>query len=166
MILSAIRLGQKSDVSAAEWLLFGLLATLGLYTKLSILLLLPLPALALWRSPRCLMPLASLYLFIVAATLPVWLRNLHEFGALLPLTAGFGTPAWRVPGPASAAFAFRSFIFPWWEFWRSAVGLLFMAPLSLFLLDAVFRRGDPRRASRRLRSLPPLWALPWRRSSG
>jgi hypothetical protein len=146
MIFTAIRLGQRPDMRHYG-LLFVLLATLGLYTKLTALLLLPLPLFALWRSwrsPRVVIFLAAAYILIFTATLPVWLRNVHEFGALLPLAAGFGVPAWHIPGAASAAFAVRSLIFPWWEFWRGALGLLFMTPALLFFTHSAFRRDGAR----------------------
>jgi len=47
-----------------------------------------------------------------------------------------------VPDLATAVYAFRSFIFPWSEFWNGAVGLLFMLPFAAFALwSLLFRSG-------------------------
>jgi hypothetical protein len=154
MIWGAIRLYRRPD-EFKSWLLFVAWATLGIYTKLTAVLLLPLPLLAIPRSSRRLR-CAGLALLAFAAllvfTLPIWVRNLREFGGLLPLAAGFGIPGWRFPGFASVIFAIRSFIFPWWEFWRGFVGLLFMLPAAAIFLDSAFRRDG----FRRWRSSPVL----------
>ena len=79
-------------------------------------------------------------LLILAAAGTVWWRNVHSFGSLLPLDAGFGAAHWRVPDLLSVSYAIRSFFFPWHELWRAAVGLTLMAPLMLMACAAVVSR--------------------------
>lgn len=132
MILTALRM-ERSDSGLRDFLSFGAFAVAALYTKLSALILLPLPFLALGhnRRGRWFMQCVVMMLLILAAAGTVWWRNVHSFGSLLPLDAGFGAAHWRVPDLLSVSYAIRSFFFPWHELWRAAVGLTLMAPLML-----------------------------------
>ena len=139
---STARLSNHS-AKAGGWFCFVLFATLALYTKLSALILLPLPLLLVFmrRGPRIIFYWTLSILLIVLLTLPVWLRNLSDFGSLIPLEAGFGTAGWRAPGLFSFAFALRSLIFPWTEFWQGMLGSFFiMIPLAVFIFAKAARQ--------------------------
>jgi 4-amino-4-deoxy-L-arabinose transferase-like glycosyltransferase len=118
------------------WLSFILFSALALYTKLSALILLPLPLLLVFmrRGPRIMLYWILSILGIALLTLPVWLRNVSDFGSILPLEAGFGAAEWRVPDLNALTFAIRSLVFPWSEFWRGITGSVFIViPLALFI---------------------------------
>lgn len=111
----------ENDSLAKRYSLFWCLALIaGLYTKLSLLLLLPLPLVCSLLQGRWRRSLNwfALTILAVIATLPLWLRNVHAFGSLLPISTGFGeaelTGGNVVP---TLAYAVRSFFFPWQEFW-------------------------------------------------
>lgn len=155
MILIALRMWQEG-LRATHWMTFTVLAILAVYTKLTAVLLLPLPLATLARrwNPRLLLALAAMYCLILACVLPLCLRNVHEFGSLLPLNAGFGTPAWRLPHFSTAIYALRSFIFPWSEFWHGLTGLLFLLPFCFYgTWTLIYRCGW-----RQLASQPVLFA--------
>lgn len=127
---------QQSDFSLRNWACFVLLVALALYTKLSALLLLPLPLLFILRqrTGKVLLQWGLSILAILLLTLPVWIRNLNSFGGLLPLQSGFGTPAWRLPDFSSILYSYRSLVFPWSEFWQGGTGLLLMSiPIILIV---------------------------------
>jgi hypothetical protein len=139
MIWTALRMW-NAETSGKHLLLFALLAVAGLYAKLTILLLLPLPLLVLWRSRRwgLIVGLILMYGFIGIVTGPLWMRNFAEFGSWMPLNAGFGAPEYAIPAWESATYAIRSFVFPWSEFWRGWIGLTLMLPaLVLMALSSV-----------------------------
>jgi hypothetical protein len=156
MILITIRMWQDG-FRLAHWMTFAALSCLAIYTKLTAVLLLPLPVLALahhWK-PRLTVSLAGLYCIILVCVFPLWLRNFYSFGSLLPLNAGFGDPSWRMPNLSTAIYAARSFIFPWSEFWHGLLGLLFMLPFCIFAIHAlIYREGW-----RTLVSQPVLFAV-------
>ncbi len=112
-------------------ILFALFSTVALYTKLTAILLLPLLLLFLWRDRgrRTLLIIAAAYAIILLVTIPLWLRNVYEFGALVPVAAGFGQPHSDQAGLLFVLFVARSFVFPWWEFWQGWIGLILMLPL-------------------------------------
>ena len=141
MILTALRM-ERSDSGLRDFLSFGAFAVAALYTKLSALILLPLPFLALGhnRRGRWFMQCVVMMLLILAAAGTVWWRNVHSFGSLLPLDSGFGAAHWRVPDLLSVGYAIRSFFFPWHELWRAAIGLTLMAPLMLIACAGVVSR--------------------------
>lgn len=132
----------RTGPTIARLALFGLLAVAGIYTKLTFVLMLPLLGIVLWRhrNLRIWAVAAGIGALVVAATLPLWMRNVTLFGSLFPLAAGFGPSEWKLPGIVFAAFAARSFIFPWSEFWQGAYGLLFLLP-PLILLLAGWRKS-------------------------
>ncbi|MBU1707652.1 glycosyltransferase family 39 protein [bacterium] len=117
--------------SSKRYLLFWTLALAGgLYAKSSILLLAPLPLILSllkrdWRKSAIWLGLLAIAAILTA---PVWLRNIHVFGSILPLSAGFGTPDIEPASLISVfAYALRSFIFPWQEFWGGPlVGILIL----------------------------------------
>jgi 4-amino-4-deoxy-L-arabinose transferase-like glycosyltransferase len=132
---STARLSNHS-AKIGVWLSFVLFATLALYTKLSTLILLPLPLILVFmrRGPRIIVYWTLSFLLIALLTLPIWLRNISDFGSLLPIEAGFGAAGWRVPELASLAFAIRSLVFPWSELWQGIVGsVIIIIPLTLFI---------------------------------
>jgi hypothetical protein len=132
LILMALRI-EKRGFQTAACVGFAVAAILGLYTKLSILILLPIP-LFLWnrKDRRDLYRLLGIYAAIVLATLPLWLRNVDNFGGLLPLAAGFGAPVWQIPFLDSWSYVIRSSIFPWSEFWNGMIGAVLMLPFIVF----------------------------------
>jgi len=140
MVLAAMRMPRHAS-GLGDFLVFGAFAVAGLYTKLSALILLPLPFFVLGnRAPRRrIAEGVVLTVLVLAAAGPVWWRNVHSFGSLLPLDAGFGAPHWRLPDLASAGYAIRSFFFPWHELWRGAAGLTLMAPLMLMAAAALLQ---------------------------
>jgi hypothetical protein len=142
MILISIRI-VRDGLRPAHWMTFAALGCLAIYTKFTAILLLPLPALVLARglNPRVAFSLAGMYGLILVCVFPLGLRNYYEFGSVLPLNAGFGEPAWRIPNFAAALYAVRSFVFPWSEFWNGWLGLLFMLPYGLLGLWALLHRN-------------------------
>jgi hypothetical protein len=148
MIWTALRMW-NAETSGRHLLLFALLAVAGLYTKLTVLLLLPLPLLMLWKSRHLglIIGLLLMYGFIGIVTGPLWMRNVAEFGSWMPLNAGFGAPEYAIPPWEAVTYAIRSFVFPWSEFWRGWMGLALMLPAVLLMaLSAVS---------------PPIWRS-WR----
>jgi len=143
MLLFALRIhGDPGNWRA--WAGFALCAVLGIYTKLATLIVMPvllLEPLGL-RSRRALLNALLLLSLIALCTLPIWWRNVHEFGSVVPLGAGFGQPAWRFPTLSSLAFAVRSFVFPWTEYWKSIGGMVLMLP-ALYVLarGCILRSG-------------------------
>ena len=114
-----------------------------LYTKLSAILLLPLLAIVVLkeRKARTFFLVCATYALILAVTLPLWFRNVHEFGSFFPLASGFGSSLSTVPGFSFLTYAVRSFVFPWQEFWLGWIGLVTMLPLILFaILSAANKR--------------------------
>ncbi|MBU0508479.1 hypothetical protein KKH27_06565 [bacterium] len=142
MLIALVRL--RSSPFGFRWLAaFVLWSVLALFTKLSALLLVPLLPIALKSESRKRVAILSAAAFaaIILLTWPVWQRNLSEFGSLLPLSAGFGTPHWRIPDFMAFSFAVRSFLFPWTEFWQGAIGLTVLAVPGLFFAFEFFYRG-------------------------
>jgi hypothetical protein len=159
MLLAAWRMA-RPDSGARDFIMFAAFAVAALYTKLSALILLPLPFLALGhhRRGRWFRQCVVMMLLILVAAGTVWWRNVHSFGSLLPLDAGFGAAHWRVPDLFSVGYAIRSFFFPWHELWRGAVGLTLMAPLMLMAGAAVVSRTQWH-ALRRAPALPAALIL-------
>jgi hypothetical protein len=145
LLLAALKLNH-SDRFKRNILLFAALCIMALYTKLSALLLLPLPFIALrhQRSFRVLMSLAAVYVVIFFATLPIWLRNVHTFGSIIPLESGFGAAVLRFPNLFDAAYVVRSLIFPWHELWYGIVGLILMTPILCAMLWSLVSRDNRR----------------------
>ncbi len=142
IVLSALRI-ERFGWSSARVVALTIWIVLGLWTKLSILLALPLPLLAL-NFPQTAQRskyITGWAILALLLTLPVWFRNVHEFGSLIPLGAGFGNATWRIPDFTTLAFAIRSFVFPWHEFWQGWLGFLFMLPLIMMFGWAVMRSG-------------------------
>jgi hypothetical protein len=158
MILAALQIEKKSKADFRNALAFAVFAVLGLYTKLTILILLPLlPVAFAYRRPRAWVVKSVLvFLMVLAVSLPIGWRNLHSFGSFLPLSAGFGQPHWRLPHLLSVAYAIRSFFFPWSELWRGVLGLALMAPLILLSCAALISAQQLRLF---LRSPALTWAL-------
>lgn len=133
----------RQSSRAADLILLTALLILGLYTKLSILLLLPLPLLAVSKSNH-LQRVAGIfvsYSIIFLFTIPLWRRNIVDFGSLLPLEAGFGPSEFSFPAVSFLQYSLRSFIFPWSEFWRGWTGLLFiLIPLAFFAVFIIRER--------------------------
>jgi hypothetical protein len=114
---------------------FSLVTVLALYIKLSALMLLPVPLLV-WLTTyrrKVSVPLAA-YAIIAILTVPLWWRNLHDFGGLIPVSAGFGAPVLQIPFLHTSGYALRSFIFPWHELWAGWLGIAFMLPLGVIML--------------------------------
>jgi 4-amino-4-deoxy-L-arabinose transferase-like glycosyltransferase len=133
------------------WLLWCFAVIAGLYTKLSILLLLPLPVICSLLQRRWQRAFRWLVLTAIAliATLPIWVRNVQAFGSLLPLSAGFGEAKVASTAPLSVlAYALRSFLFPWQEFWGGWPGALIIVGILLMCLYLIIssraRFGDLR----------------------
>jgi hypothetical protein len=141
MIWTALRMW-NAKISNKHLLLFALLAVAGLYTKLTILLLLPLPLIALWKSRYLglVVGLILMYGFIGIVTAPLWMRNVAEFGSWMPLNAGFGAPKYAIPPWEAVTYAIRSFVFPWSEFWRGWIGLAVMLPALLIMVWSLLSR--------------------------
>jgi len=106
----------------------------GLYVKLSLLLLSPLALHILWVHFR-LHPARALLIssFAALALSPLAWRNLTQFGALVPLDAGFGDSSWRLIGFDTMAYFARSSVFPFSEFWQGWKGVILMLPASALL---------------------------------
>lgn len=142
----ALRL-QHSERHFRYWMLFTAVVSLALYTKLSALLLIPLPLLIVLRrkSSAKLLHWGIALGCIILLTLPVWIRNLNDFGGLLPLHAGFGSPAWRMPALSSMLFSFRSLIFPWSEFWQGIIGIILISIPFIIILFFRYRNSPGQR---------------------
>jgi hypothetical protein len=125
-----------------KWLTLSVLfAVIGLYSKLTMLLLLPLPLLLAVRY-RSIAQFTSLFVCLITTLLlsvPLWLRNVNQFGSLIPIEAGFGSPVWRIPDLGFITYAFRSALFPWSEFWQGYVGLLVMAVPAVYIACRAIR---------------------------
>ena len=135
MILASLHIWR--DELSFKWLaLFTVFTILGIYTKLTSVILLPLLLIAVSKGKhRNKWSWSSLaYIVIFVSTLPIWYRNITQFGALLPLSTGFGNPEFRIPGFYLLFFAFRSIIFPWSEFWHGFTGLIVLIVPALTLL--------------------------------
>ncbi|MCB9357248.1 MAG: glycosyltransferase family 39 protein [Calditrichaeota bacterium] len=135
IVLSYLR--DEERQAPRSLLLLAVVSALGVYVKLSALLLLPLLFVrsgTRFRTQR--KTSIGVVLFFVLLVAPVFLRNKLVFDSFLPLTAGFGLPLFRIPGPDFLAFSFRSVVFPWSEFWKGWIGVLVMAPALLVLVRA------------------------------
>lgn len=121
--------------SARLNLLFWCLSMVaGLFTKFSILLLLPLPMLysLVRRNWRQSLKWFVWTIIVVFAALPIWIRNAQIFGSIVPLSAGFGIPGTESGQVLSVlAYAVRSFLFPWQEFWSGWPGSLLLVSIIL-----------------------------------
>ncbi|MBI5059220.1 hypothetical protein HZB60_05480 [candidate division KSB1 bacterium] len=135
LILHAIRRAHR-PMLANEIARLALILALGFWSKLSIIVLLPLLLVGPLRrrSARELGLVGLAVAFALLLTYQLWARNLRDFGELIPLTSGFGISAWSMPGPDSVIFALRSFVNPWWEFWHGWSDLCFIGPLLLLML--------------------------------
>jgi hypothetical protein len=141
MIHVSFRIHQEG-LRATHWMVFAAVACLALYTKLTAILLLPLPLLTLRkRNARLLVAFAGMYCLILVCAFPLFLRNAYTFGSLLPLNAGFGEPLGRFPDANTAVYGIRSFIFPWAEFWHGWLGLMFLLPFCVYCLWVFARRN-------------------------
>ena len=125
---------ERESPARLTMLLWCLSMIAGLFTKLSVLLLLPLPLLysllrGNWRQSLKWLVWTVIVIF---ATLPIWIRNVQIFGALFPLSAGFGKSGIE-SGPILSvlAYAARSFLFPWQEFWGGWPGSLLLLSIVL-----------------------------------
>ncbi len=117
------------------------LFVIGVYVKLSILVLTPLVVLCIldsWgRSGRAAFVSVVLMLTFL---IPLAARNASLFGGLIPLSVGFGEPSWRLPNVDTLLYCARSSIFPWSEFWQNWKGLVLMLP-AIVLLSTLFIVG-------------------------
>lgn len=117
------------------------LFVIGVYVKLSILVLTPLVVLGIldsWgRSGRAAFVSVVLMLTFL---IPLAARNASLFGGLIPLSVGFGEPSWRLPNVDTLLYCARSSIFPWSEFWQNWKGLVLMLP-AIVLLSTLFIVG-------------------------
>jgi MFS family permease len=116
---------ERDAPTSRHFLLWSLAMIASIFTKLSALLLLPLPFLSSVLERRWRQSLRWLLcsLVVLAAALPIWLRNIQDFGSLLPFAAGFGEPgAGQASWLSVAAYAMRSLFFPWQEFWGGWLG--------------------------------------------
>lgn len=117
------------------------LFVIGVYVKLSILVLTPLVVLGIsdsWgRSGRA--ALVSVVLMLTFL-IPLAARNASLFGGLIPLSVGFGESSWRLPNVDTLLYCARSSIFPWSEFWQNWKGLVLMLP-AIVLLSTLFIVG-------------------------
>ncbi len=132
----------------------------GLYTKLSILLLLPLPVICSLLQRRWQRALRWLVLTVIGlvVTLPIWVRNVQAFGSLLPLSAGFGEAEVASTAPLSvAAYALRSLIFPWQEFWGGWPGALVIVVVLMLCLYLIISSRARFRDLRHPIQLVLLW---------
>ncbi|MFH1010070.1 MAG: hypothetical protein V1784_02405, partial [bacterium] len=125
---------EENPATGRHFLFWSLVMIAGLFTKLSLLLLLPLPILSSvlqrrWKRSLCWLLWAMV---VVLATVPLWIRNVQGFDSLLPLAAGFGEPNAGAPFSLPAwAYAARSLFFPWQEFWCGWLGGLLVLGVVL-----------------------------------
>jgi hypothetical protein len=140
-VYAVIKISER-PVSEEYWTLFAVVAIAALYTKLTSLLLLALPLALLRRdsSRAFIFRYAVFIILIVIATLPVWWRNISQFGGLFPLASGFGEPELRLPPLEFLTYSIRSFIFPWSEFWQNWLGLVLMTPLLAIIAYGLLQR--------------------------
>jgi len=140
---------ERSELRIQDWLLFTLLASAALYTKLSALLLLPLPLLIIFqkRDFQKLLNWGYSVFLILILTIPIWIRNISEFGGILPLHAGFGRSEWRILAFESILFSYRSLIFPWTEFWQGIIGLMLIS-VPLIAVAVLFYRNKTEQSGR------------------
>ncbi|MCB1059566.1 MAG: hypothetical protein KDB65_05005 [Calditrichaeota bacterium] len=118
------------------WLMIAFI--LGLYIKLSVLLVFPLIVLAIRRcratsTSRSLIGAA----YLVIGVTPLALYNYFTFGSVIPLAAGFGESSFRIPGFESLFYAARSAVFPWSELWQHWKGLLLFTPALAVVVGVV-----------------------------
>jgi hypothetical protein len=135
VIWTAVRIWH-SGLQLSSLAVFVAASVAALYTKMSAILLLPLLLVFLLkrRDTQTTVMTVAAYLTILVLTLPIWFRNVHEFGSLIPLSAGFGVPTRATPDVRFVAYALRSFVFPWQEFWRGWLGVVTMLPFLIYLL--------------------------------
>lgn len=119
----------------------------GLYSKLTVLVLSPLILALLIQSFRSGKRRESIIaaMFLVFMTAPLFIYNTYTFGSPVPLSSGFGEPTIRVPNFDSLLYAVRSSVFPWSELWRNWIGLMAMLPavLLVFMVSLlVFRQSN------------------------
>ena len=141
MLLASLEYSQP-DTPFRFLVLFSCIAIVALYTKLSALLLLPLPLIALrhQQARRNLRFVVLAYAVVFAGTIPLWLRNINAFGSFMPLEAGFGAAAFRIPDWVDLSFTIRSLIFPWHELWYGVAGLVLMVPLLCIMTWSLISR--------------------------
>lgn len=142
VVLAVLRLRERTH--ARPLYAMAILFVLGVYAKLSLLILLPLLALALFSAAKTL-PRSALIAaaFIAIGISPLLIYNAATFGSAIPLAAGFGDPAWRLPTSDTLLYLFRSSIFPWSEFWQSWLGLLLMLPALCVFAWLAYRTFFP-----------------------
>jgi hypothetical protein len=135
LLWSLLRVRDRG-LSAVNLSVLGLLLTIALYSKSTSLLFVPLILFVMHRpfALRSLFAVSIMLGAVVVLTLPVWLRNVRDFGSMLPLSSGFGTATWHVPSGSFLKFASRSFVFPWTEFWSGAVDLVVLLPFVVLLI--------------------------------
>jgi hypothetical protein len=124
---------ERDARTSRYFVLWSVAMIAGVFTKLSALLLLPLPFLSSFLERKWKQSLGRLVcsLVVLLVATPIWLRNIHDFGSLLPFAAGFGTPGTEQTSWLSvASYASRSLFFPWQEFWEGWLGgLLVLASI-------------------------------------
>lgn len=135
----------SSDFRARTTGLLAFWLIIAIYCKLSALLFVPAVLFHMFRARGASRRHLPLFIGAFALLVPLFYRNLHDFGSLLPLTSGFGKPSWRLPDAANILFAIRSSIFPWSELWSNWLGLALMLPALVFLF--IFSLRWLRRAS-------------------
>lgn len=112
------------------WLIIAFI--LGVYVKLTVLLTVPLLALAIVKAYRSEHSRAVIGLiYVLSACIPLAAYNYFMFGSALPLSTGFGAAEWRLPDLSTLIYAARSSVFPWSELWRNWLGLALLAPALL-----------------------------------
>jgi hypothetical protein len=143
MLLFTARI-HRHPGSWKEWVGILLCGVVGVYAKLTTLVVLPIlliESLAI-RTRRAWVNTLIVLLLIFVCSFPVWQRNIHEFGSAVPLAAGFGQPVWRIPTLTSLVFTVRSFVFPWTEFWKGLTGAALMLPVLYVLArGAILKSG-------------------------
>ncbi len=136
---------ERESPARPNRLLWCLAMIAGLLTKLSVLLLLPLPLLysLLKGNWKQALKWSVWAIVVLVTTLPIWIRNAQIFGAIFPLSAGFGK--WGNESGAILsvlAYAARSFFFPWQEFWGSWPGSLFLLSVVLVCMYLTISSGE------------------------
>ena len=136
----------RADVNSSNkryYLLWTLALVGGFYTKFSILLMAPLPFMGTLLKKQWKTSITWFGLFIIAGilSLPVWLRTHQIFGSILSLSAAFGNPDGAAASLFSVfAYALRSSIFPWQEYWGGPFGgiliLFITATCVIFIIMA------------------------------
>ncbi|MBK6766994.1 MAG: glycosyltransferase family 39 protein [bacterium] len=143
VMLTVLRLDERAN--ARPLYAMAILFVLGVYTKLSLLILLPVIALAIYESGKALPRVAWMAtVFILIGVSPLMIYNIAVFGSAIPLAIGFGAPIWRWPTFDTVLYLVRSSLFPWSELWRSWIGVLLMSPalicISWLTVRAMVRR--------------------------